>query len=103
MTLRIPKIKHSKLLKQLYNECQLEQLMADYTRVAVRASKESEHHTSITLIDHLSTNKPQYVLSSGVIKPGVVDHYLIYVIRKVNMWRTGSKKSRILETGSLQN
>ena len=98
-----PKNKNTKLLKQLYNEYQLEQLIKDYTRVAVRITKENEHHTSKTLIDHFSTNKPKYILSSGVIKSGMVDHYMIYVIRKVNAWRIRSKKSRILETRSLRN
>ena len=87
-----PKNKNTKLLKQLYNEYQLEQLMKDHTRVAVRATKESEHHTSKTLIDHFSTNKSRYILSSGVIKSGMVDHFMIYAIRKVNAWRIRSKK-----------
>ena len=87
-----PKNKNTKLLKQLYNEYQLEQLIKDHTRVAVRATKESEHHTSKTLIDHFSTNKPRYILSSGVVKSGMVDHYMIYAIRKVNAWRIRSKK-----------
>ena len=65
-----PKNKNTKLLKQLYNEYQLEQLIKDYTRVAVRITKENEHHTSKTLIDHFSTNKPKHILSSGVIKSG---------------------------------
>ena len=33
----------------------------------------------------------------------MVDHYLIYAIRKVNAWRIRSKKSKILETRSLRN
>ena len=45
-----PKNKNTKLLKQLYNEYQLEQLIKDHTRVAVRATKESEPHTSKTLM-----------------------------------------------------
>ena len=61
-----PKNKNTKLLKQLYNEYQLEQLIKDYTRVAVRITKENEHHTCKTLIDHFWTNKPKYILSSGL-------------------------------------
>ena len=57
----------------------------------------------ITLIDHFSTNKPRYILSSGVIKSGMVDHFMIYAIRKVNAWRIRSKKSKVLETRSLRN
>ena len=43
------------------------------------------------------------VLSSGVLKSGMVDHYMIYAIRKVNAWRIRSKKPKILETRSLRN
>ena len=73
------------------------------TRVAVRATKENEHHTSKTLIDHFLTNEPKYIRSSGVLKSGMVDHYMIYAIRKVNAWRIRSKKPKILETRSLRN
>ena len=69
-----PKNKNTKLLKQLYDGYQLEQLKKDYTRVAVRATNENEHHTSKTRIDHISTNKQKYILSSGVIKSSMVDH-----------------------------
>ena len=34
-----PKNRNTKLLKQLYNEYQLEQLIKDHSRVAVRATK----------------------------------------------------------------
>ena len=34
---------------------------------------------------------------------GMVDHYMIYAIRKVNAWRIRSKKPKILETRSLRN
>ena len=52
--LKDAKDKKTKMLKQLYNEYQLEQLIKDYTRFAVRVTKENEHHTSKTLIDHFS-------------------------------------------------
>ena len=61
-----PKNKNTKLLKQLYNEYQLEQLIKDYTRVAVRAAKENEHHTSKALIDHFTTNKLSIFLVQGL-------------------------------------
>ena len=70
MTLRMPKNK-AKLLKQLYSEYQLEQLIKDHTWVAVRATKENKEHTSKTLTDHVSTNKPQCFLCSGVLQSGI--------------------------------
>ena len=33
----------------------------------------------------------------------MIDHYMIYAIRKVNAWRIRYKKSRIFETRSLKN
>ena len=79
------------------------ELIKDYIRVDVTVTKENEHYASKTLIDHFSTNKQMYFLSSRVIKLGMVHHYMIYAVRKVNAWRSRAKKSRILEAQSLRN
>ena len=101
--LKDAKNKNTQQLKQFCNEYQLEQLIKDYTRVPVRVTKENEHHTSKTLIDHFSTNKPKCILSSGVFESGMVDYYMIYAIRKVNTWRIRSKNPRLLQTRSFRN
>ena len=56
---------------------------------------------SKTLIDHFSTNKPNYILNVDIIETGMVDHYMIYGMRKVNASRRNSfKKQRLAETRS---
>ena len=37
---------------------------------------------SKTLIDHFSTNKPNYILNVDIIGTGMADHCMIYGIRK---------------------
>ena len=41
----------------------------------------------MSLIDYFSTNRPQYILKSGLLELGMVDHYMIYAVRKVNASR----------------
>ena len=65
--------------------------------------RKDRHNTSKTLIGHFSTNKQKYILSSRVLRSGMVDHYMIYAIRNVNAWRIRSKKSKTIETRSLRN
>ena len=74
-------------LKFVYSEYQMEQLMETYTRVAVTAAPNGEKRISISLIDHLSTSNPKYILKTGILDTGMFDHYLVYGIRKVNAWR----------------
>ena len=38
-----------------------------------------------SLIDHVSTNKPDYVSSSGVISCGISDHDAMYLVRSKRM------------------
>ena len=54
------------------------------------------------LIDHFSSFCPKYILYSDVLKIGMVDHYLVYGIRKVNAWRLKNKKSKNVETRNLR-
>ena len=79
-------------LKFIYSEFQLEQLIKSYTRVAVTHTDDGDPTVSKTLIDHFSTNKPNYILNVDIIETGMVDHYMIYGIRKVNASRLNSSK-----------
>ena len=81
----------------IYSEYQLEQLIKSYTRVAVATNERNEQITSKTLIDHFSTTSPKYILKADVLELGMVDHYFVYGIRKVNAWRVKIKQPRILE------
>ena len=90
-------------LKFIYSEFQLEQLVKSYTRVAVTNSENGDPTVSKTLINHFSTNKANYILKVDIIETGMVDHYMVYDIRKVNASRlNSSKKQRLAETHSLK-
>ena len=78
---------NTKKLKQVYSEFQLEQLIKTYTRVAIKTSDNGTKRISKSLIDHFSTSKARYILKTDVLETGMVDHYLIYGIRKINAWR----------------
>ena len=58
---------------------------------------------NFSLSSYFSTNKPEYILNLDIIETGMVDHYMIYGIRKVNASRlNSSKKQRLAETRSLK-
>ena len=65
------------------SEFQLEQLI----RVAIKTSNNGTKRISKSLIDHFSTSIARYILKTDVLETGMVDHYLIYGIRKINAWR----------------
>ena len=52
-------------------------------------------------IDHFSTTSPRYILRADVLRIGMVDHYMVYAIRKINAWRLKKKKPKIIESRSL--
>ena len=81
------KSSNTKIMAVIYSEYQLEQLIKSYTRVAVKTNERNEQIMSKTLIDHFSTTSPKYILKADVLELGMVDHYLVYGIRKVNAWR----------------
>ena len=78
-------------------------MIKSYTRVAVKTNERNEQNISKTLIDHFSTTSPKYILKADVLELGMVDHYLVYGIRKVNAWQVKNKKAKVLETRSLSN
>ena len=92
----------TKSIKSIYSELQFEQLINDYTRVAA-VEKDGAPYTSKTLIDHFATNRPNYILRANVLKLGMVDHYLIFAIRKINAKRLIDKQVKQVETRSLRN
>ena len=81
------------------SEFQLEQLIRSYTRVAKTLSGKDSATISKTVIDHISTKKPKYILKVDTIETGMVDHYMIYGIRKINTVKLNSfKKQKLAET-----
>ncbi len=88
---------HSRRLRFLCSLYQLSQLVDEPTRVT---------ETSSTLIDLILTNRPENILSTGVIHLGILDHSLIYAVRKFKLPRSSPillRKFVILNTFRLMN
>ena len=94
---------NSKKLNAIYLEYQLEQLIKRYTRVAATTNESNQKIVSKTLIDHFSTTSPKYIVKADVLELGMVDHYLVYGIRKFNARRIKNRKPKLLDTRSLRN
>ena len=92
----------TKSIKLIYSEFQFEQQIEECTRV-ITAEKDGLPHTSRTLIDHFATNRPNYFLRANVLKLGMVDHYLIFAVRKINAKQLINKQTKIVETRSLRS
>ena len=71
------------------------------TRVAKITTETSEQKISKTLIDHFSSTNPKHILVADVIKTGMVNHYLVYGIRKINTWRRKGNKRKIIESRNM--
>ncbi len=93
---------NARKLRLIYSEFHLEQMVKDYTRVATTTTVSGEQRTSKTLIDHFATSCPKYIIKADVIKTGMVDHYPVYAIRKVNAWRLNKKEKKIIESRSMR-
>ena len=101
--LKCSKNANAKQLKSIYYEYQLVQLIKSYTRVAVTTTESGEQRTSNTLIDNFSSSHSNYITEADVIKTGMVDHYLVYGIRKTNAWRSfKSKKQKVIESCNMR-
>ena len=98
MTLPTSKIPMQKGLKAIYSEYQLEQLIKGYTRVSITNNENNEQRIGKSLIDHFSTTKKQYISEVDILVIGMVDHYLIYGIRKISSQRLKNKKPRLTES-----
>ena len=99
-----PKDCNTRKLKLIYSEFQFEQLIKDFTRVAATTSSNNgEISTSKTIIDHFSTNRPNFISYSGVIKLGMTDHYMILGIRKLNAKLLVTRKQFKTEFRSMRN
>ena len=64
---------NSKKVSHLAKNSQLCQLITDYTRITEK---------SRTTIDLIFVSRPELVISSGVHSLGLIDHSLIYAVRK---------------------
>ena len=93
---------NAKMLQQIYAEFQFSQMINKYTRVAVTSNESNEQRTTKTLIDRFSTTNPKRILRADVLRIGMVDHYMVYGIRKVNARKLKRKnKKKVVEAHSL--
>ena len=92
---------NAKQLKIIYSEFPFAQLINKYTRVAVMNNEHNDQKTTKTLIDHFSTTSPRYILRADVLRMEMVDHNMVYGVRKIHAWRLKKKKPKIIETCSL--
>ena len=74
---------NSKKFESIYFEYQLEQLIKRYTRVAITTTEPGEQEVSKTLIDNFSSTNPKYIIDADLMEIRMVEHYLIYGIRKI--------------------
>ena len=51
------------------------------------SNERNEQRTTKTLIDYFSATSPKRILRADVLRIGMVDHYIVYGMRKVNVWR----------------
>ena len=71
-----PRDNDTKHIKRIYSICQFKQMINEATRITSDTK---------TLIDHVSTNKPDRVSSSGIILCGISDHDVVYLVRCMRM------------------
>ena len=71
-----PRDNDTKHIKRIYSIYQFEQMINEATRITSDTK---------TLIDHVSTNKPDRVSSSGISPCGISDHDAVYLVRFVRM------------------
>ena len=77
-----PSYIHTKQLKTLLTKYELTQLINEPTRVTA---------SSKTIIDHIITNRIQYVSDSGVLPCGMSDHDVIYMVKRLRMPKLKTK------------
>ena len=79
-------------LRSVYRQFQMKQLIKFPTRSTL---------TSQSLIDHLASNKPRYIIDSGVFTTGFSDRDLIYDVRKVSS--RINREPKIIKSRQLKN
>ncbi len=77
------------------------QLVKDYTRVAIVQTGENNTRITKSLIDHFSSNKPNLIIKCDVQETGIVDHYLVYGIRKIGTKKLQCRNPKFVETRNL--
>ena len=74
----------TKHIKRIYGTYNCKQLITEYTRVTWNTQ---------TIIDHVITNKPEHIATSGVIPCGISDHDVTYAVRSSKL----PKRKKVLK------
>ena len=61
---------HTKRLKQVYSELQMEQLIETYKRIATNTNDNGTKRIRRSLIDNFSTRSARYILKTDVLETG---------------------------------
>ena len=93
----------TKKLKSVYNEFQFEQQIKNYTRIVPTTNDRGATETTKSLIDHIATNRPNYIIEAGTLETSFTDHYLVFARRKINARLHLNKKVSFVETRSLSS
>ena len=72
-------------MRNIYLDVGMKQLISEPTRETIRTS---------TLKDHIATTHPNNIVTSGVIKCGISDHYAVYCVR--NSWEISPSHQKSL-------
>ena len=85
-----PQDNNTRHIKCIYNTYEFKQIIKEATRTTSNTK---------SLIDHIATNKPDHIASSGVIPCGISDHDVVYAVRtmKIPILRGMSKMVTILK------
>lgn len=92
MLAEVPK-QEAKILKRIYQNYQLSQLITKPTRIT-KSSK--------SLLDHYVTNAPEKIAKTDVIQTGMSDHGIIFGIRKINYVPPSKSKPKIIEMRNMK-
>ena len=65
----------TKNLKSTYSEFQFEQQIKNYTRIAPTTNDHGATETTKSLIDHIATNRPDYIIEPGTLETSFTDHH----------------------------
>ena len=73
-----PQDNNNRHIKRIYNTYEFKQIIKEATRTTSDTK---------SLIDHIATNRPERIASSGVIPCGISDHDVVYAVRTMRIPR----------------
>ena len=86
-----PMENHARHMSEVCDLFTFKQRIQEPTRVSL---------TTSSLIDHIATKCPTYIVESGVLQVCLSDHYLVYCFRKLNA--AHRKDHKVIKTRSMK-